>query len=58
MQDGDYADDSLLETYLQLLAVDRSKVSVTWLVCASLQTNRGNNNSMAVTGMIAMHKCS
>lgn len=26
MQDGDYADDPLLETYLQLLAVDRSKV--------------------------------
>ena len=26
MQDGDYADDPLLETYLQLLAVERSKV--------------------------------
>ena len=26
MQDGDYVDDPLLETYLQLLAADRSKV--------------------------------
>lgn len=26
MQDGDYAEDTVLETFLQLLAADRSKV--------------------------------
>lgn len=28
MQDEDFADDPILEAYLQLLAVDKSKVSV------------------------------
>lgn len=52
MQEGDYADDPVLEKFLQLLAIDRSKV----ICCGSLALLVGlqmyrHNNCMAVKGM-------